>query len=87
MTYGEGEYNSHEFKQLCHESGILHEVTSPYAPQHNSVDEIRYRSLVEMVRSMLKQKSLPHKFWGEAVSIAAYVLNRCPTKNLKNQVK
>src|SRR3954463_10100414 len=35
---------------------------------------------------MLKQKNLPKSFWGEAVSTAVYILNRCPTKNLKNKV-
>ncbi|MCH80809.1 copia-type polyprotein [Trifolium medium] len=36
-----------------------------------------------MARSMIKQKCLPHKFWGEAVTTAAYILNKCPTKKLK----
>lgn len=39
-----------------------------------------------MTRSMLKEKKLPHELWGEAVNTAAYILNRCPTKKLKNQV-
>ena len=42
--------------------------------------------MVEIARSMLKQKPLPHKVWGEVVFTVANVLNRCPTKNLKNQV-
>ncbi|CAJ2628037.1 unnamed protein product [Trifolium pratense] len=29
------------------------------------------------------EKNLPHKFWGEAVLTAAYILNKCPTKKLK----
>jgi len=29
---------------------------------------------------------LPHKFWGEAVTTAAYILNKCPTKKLKLKV-
>jgi len=33
---------------------------------------------------MLKGKRLPHNLWGEAVSTAAYVLNRCPTKQLRD---
>ena len=39
-----------------------------------------------MTRSMLKQKNLPHKFWGEAVTTAAYILNKCPTKKLSLKV-
>src|SRR3954470_17484932 len=36
-----------------------------------------------MVRSMLSGKSLPKELWGEAVSTATYLLNRCPTKKLE----
>ena len=39
-----------------------------------------------MARCMLKQKNLPKSLWGEAVSIVVYILNRCPTKILKNKV-
>lgn len=38
-TDGRGEYNSHEFQKLCDEEGIIHEVTTPYTPQHNGVVE------------------------------------------------
>jgi len=31
-------------------------------------------------------KKLPHEFLGEAVNIATYILNTCPTKKLKTQV-
>jgi len=34
----------------------------------------------------MKEKKLPHEFWGEAVNTVAYILNRCPTKKLKTQV-
>ncbi|KAK2445998.1 myosin-16 [Trifolium repens] len=37
---------------------------------------------MNMVRSMLKGKHLPKELWGEAVSTATYILNRCPTKRL-----
>jgi len=29
---------------------------------------------------------MPHMFWGEAFSTATYILNKCPTKKLKNKV-
>jgi len=38
-----------------------------------------------MARSMLKGKVLPNKFWAEAVNTAAYILNRSPTKAIRNQ--
>ncbi|KAG9444893.1 hypothetical protein H6P81_016233 [Aristolochia fimbriata] len=39
---------------------------------------------MEMVRCMLKGKHVPHSFLAEAVACAVYVLNKCPTKGLKN---
>ena len=36
-----------------------------------------------MVQSMLKTKEMPKEFWDETVNYAVYLLNRCPTKNLK----
>jgi len=29
---------------------------------------------------------MPHMFWGEAFNTATYILNKCPTKKLKNKV-
>ena len=35
---------------------------------------------------MLVAKHLPNEYWGEAVATAIYIMNRCPTKSLKNKV-
>lgn len=35
---------------------------------------------------MLKEKKIPHEFWGAAVNTATYILNRCPTKKMKDKV-
>jgi transposase InsO family protein len=66
--------------------GIIHEVTAPYTPQHNGLAERRNRSLLDMARSMLNEKKLPHEFWGETVNTATYILNKCPTKKMKDKV-
>jgi len=41
--------------------------------------------VVEMARCMLKSMQVPAKFWGEAVLTAVYILNRSPTRSLKNK--
>ena len=41
---------------------------------------------MNMARCMLKEKNLPSKFWGEIVSTAVYILNKSPTKKLKDKV-
>ncbi|GAU43786.1 hypothetical protein TSUD_378110 [Trifolium subterraneum] len=85
-TDGGGEYTSKEFENYCKDQGIIHEITAPYTPQHNGLAERRNRSILDMARSMVKQKGLPHRFWGEAVSTAVYILNRSPTKKLIDKV-
>ncbi|MCI29596.1 hypothetical protein A2U01_0050805, partial [Trifolium medium] len=85
-TDGGGEYTSTDFENYCKEQGIIHEITAPYTPQHNGLAERRNKSILNMARSMVKQKQLPKRFWAEAVSIAVYLLNGCPTKRLKDKV-
>lgn len=79
---GGGEYVSNEFQAFCNSEGIVHEITPPYTPQHNGTVEKRNRTIMNMVRSMLKCKKLPKFLWGEAASTTIYILNRCPTKRL-----
>ncbi|WVY94525.1 hypothetical protein V8G54_033613 [Vigna mungo] len=50
-----------------------------YTTQENGVSKRKKRTVMEMAKSMLKEKSIPNTFWAEAVYIVAYILNRCPT--------
>ena len=75
-----GEFTSNEFEAHLRAEGVRHEVTIPKNPEQNGVAERMNRTLVETVRSMLSHAKLPHKFWGEALSTAAYLRNRSPTK-------
>jgi len=40
-TDGGGEYTSNDFEHFYIQHGIIHEITSPYAPQHNGLAERR----------------------------------------------
>jgi len=79
-----GEFNSHLFTVFCSETGIKHYTTTPYSPRQNGVVERRNQTVVEMARCLLKSKGMPPKFWGEAVVTAVFILNRAPTKALKD---
>lgn len=63
--------------------GVRHELTIPKNPEQNGVAERANRTLIETARSMLVDSRLPHSFWAEAVSTAAYMRNRSPTKAMK----
>ena len=38
-----------------------------------------------MVRCMLKFKQLLKEFWAKPVATAVYILNRCPTRNVRDK--
>ena len=48
-----GEFTLNEFKELCKDSGINRELTTPYNPQHNGVAERKNRTIMEATRAML----------------------------------
>ena len=51
----------------------------PRTPQQNGVAERMNRTLNERVRTMRLHAGLPKKFWADAVSTAAYLINRGPS--------
>ena len=65
---------------LCEQSGIIHQVTAPYAPQSNGIAERKNLTLKEMMNAMLISSGLPHNIWGETVLSANYLLNKIPQK-------
>ncbi|KAI5342232.1 hypothetical protein L3X38_010107 [Prunus dulcis] len=77
-----GEFLSSEFNSFCAEVGIQRQLTVAYSPQQNGVAERKNRTVVEMAKSMLHEKSIPYEFWAEAINTAVYLLKRCPTKSL-----
>ena len=40
---------------------------------------------MDMSKYLLFEKNMPKKFWTEAVNIAMFLLNRLPTKSVKNK--
>ena len=73
-----GEYLSYEFGMLLRQCGIVSQLTPPGTPKCNGVYECLYRTLLEMVRSMMSLTDLPLSFWGYALEMAAFTLNRAP---------
>lgn len=80
-----GEYTSTVFMKYCEEQGIRRFLTAPYSPQQNGVAERKNRTVLDMIRSMLKSKNMSKEFWAEAVQCAIYVQNRCPHSKLEDQ--
>ncbi|KAH9770761.1 hypothetical protein KPL71_012475 [Citrus sinensis] len=76
------EYCSKEFDEFCREKGIARHKTVRHTPQQNGLAERMNRTLVEKVRCMLFSANLSKHFWAEAVTTAAYLINRSPSSAL-----
>ncbi|GJT48990.1 retrotransposon protein, putative, ty1-copia subclass [Tanacetum coccineum] len=63
--------------------GIIAHRTPPYTPQHNGVSEKRNRTLLDIVRFMMSQTTLPKSCWDYAIETASRILNMVPTKKVE----
>ncbi|PKU84943.1 Retrovirus-related Pol polyprotein from transposon TNT 1-94 [Dendrobium catenatum] len=81
---GGGEFINSQFNYLFKRLGILHQYTCPYTPSQNGTAERKHRHLLETTRSLLIEAKLPQSLWTEALTTAAYLINRLPTKSLHN---
>jgi transposase InsO family protein len=85
-TDHDGEFTTHDFLEKYVKHGIQCHLTAPYTLEQNGVIERRNQSvMVAMARIMLKAMSMSVYFWGEAVTIVVYILNRLPTQSVDGQ--
>jgi len=75
-------YQEHFF---CLASGIVRQTTVLYNPEQNGVAKCKNLTIMECVRSLLKNAKLPNTFWAKAVSTAVYLQNRSLTNALNNK--
>ncbi|KAL1536649.1 Retrovirus-related Pol polyprotein from transposon TNT 1-94 [Salvia divinorum] len=73
------EFLSLEFQKFCSDKGIKRHRTVPNNPQQNGTAERMNRTLMERVRCMMLGSGVPKKFWREAVTTAATLINKCPS--------
>jgi hypothetical protein len=78
------EYMMNALMEHFEKQGIQMECTVPYTPEQNGVAERLNRTIVEKARCMLLSSNLPKSFWTEAVTTAAFLINRSPTVALEN---
>ena len=79
------EFTSNEFKELCKDSGIKRELSTPYNPQQNGIAERKNRTIMEAARSMLHDQDILMHLWIEAIKTVVYVQNHTPHIVLENK--
>lgn len=72
------------FAKLLERLGICAQHTMHDMPQQNGVAERCNRTIMDKVRSMLSNLSLPISLWMHAFRTVMYFLNRVPSKAIQN---
>ncbi|CAB1109543.1 unnamed protein product [Ectocarpus sp. CCAP 1310/34] len=78
------EFTSAEFRQYCQDIGIKLEFASPNIPQQIGANERAGRTILNVVRCLLADSTLPNFLWGELIQTAVYLSNRVPHAALQN---
>lgn len=77
------EYTNNELKVWCRQRGIRLDYTIKYSPQLNGKSERLNRTLMDKARALIFESNLDKTMWGEAIRVAAYLINRTPTETVK----
>jgi hypothetical protein len=72
-----GEY--HKLSSFFEHVGITHLVSYPHTHQQNGSAEHKHRHIIKVGLALLAHASMLLKFWDEAFSTAAFLINRLPT--------
>jgi transposase InsO family protein len=71
-----GEYIRKEFQDICAKSGIIHETTSLYTPEHNGIAEHYNRTLQEGSLTIRHDAGLSGRFWVSSMHTVNFVRNQ-----------
>ena len=65
---------------------IMHQSSCAYTPQQNGVIGCKNHYFVETAHTLLFHHKVPQHFWGDAILVACYLINRMPFFVLHDQI-
>ncbi|RVX18371.1 Retrovirus-related Pol polyprotein from transposon TNT 1-94 [Vitis vinifera] len=80
-----GEYQSSDLQKYLEGHDIIHQTTCSNTSQQNGVAERKNRHLLKVVCASLIATKTPISYWGEAITSAAYLINRVPSSSINFQ--
>ncbi|MBW0479596.1 hypothetical protein O181_019311 [Austropuccinia psidii MF-1] len=82
VTDNGGKFVNSKFTDLFKRFSIDHLLTAPFTPQQNPIAERGNRTLLEKIRVLLADYQVLTDWWGEACSMATYLLKRTPVSTI-----
>lgn len=77
------EFFNSQCTSLLTNFGIVHQSCCPYTPHQNDIVERKHRHILDTLRALKFQGSIPIRYWGLCVNIAVYLINRLPSTVLR----
>jgi hypothetical protein len=71
------------FKTYLKECEIVSQLTPLGTPQCYGVAKKMKQTMLDMIRSMMSDATLPKSFWGHALDTAALTINMVPSKSVE----
>jgi hypothetical protein len=59
----------------------VHQITCPYTPQQNGMDERKHRHIIELSLATMAHAYVPFHLWDEIFSSIVYLINILPSQN------
>ena len=78
-----GEYLCFEYKTYLKECGIVSQLTPLGTPQCYGIAKKRNQTMLDMIRSMMSNATLPKSFWGHALVTIALTINMVSSKSVE----
>jgi hypothetical protein len=78
-------YKPMKTTSLRGEVGIKRELTTPYNPQQNGVEERKNQMIMKAMKDMIHDQEFPMHLWVEATQTTVYVQNISPHRVLGNK--